>query len=123
MTIPTLVLTPEWNISQRTFIPKTTTTLGDNYSQIQNRGLEAVTEWDVKSPILPQTSINTLLSNLRTYSTSSFLWSPTGTNLKQCSLAGDWTLNYSGVFRNEVYLSISNKIITAKVRGNSITLY
>ena len=123
MSLPTLVLTPEWNINQRTFIPKMTTMLGDNYSQIQNKGLEAITEWDVKSPILPQSRINTLLSNFRTYSTGSFLWSPTGTNLKQCSLAGDWTVNYSGVFRNEVYSSISNKIITAKVRGNTFTFY
>ena len=116
--LPTLVLNPLWNISQRTFIPKITTVLGDNYSQTQNKGLEPVIEWDVKSPVMPESKLNILLGSLREYATTNFLWSPTGENLKQCALVNDWIITPSGVFNGQVYSSISNKIITSKIRNN-----
>ena len=40
--LPTLTLSPQWNITQKTFFPKNTTLLGDNYSQSQNKGFEPI---------------------------------------------------------------------------------
>ena len=116
--LPTLELSPLWNVSQRTFFPRLTTQLGDNYTQIQNKGLEPVSEWDVKSPVMPKSQLDTLLINLRNYVNTNFLWSPTGENLKQCALVSDWTVTPSGVFNGQVYSSVSNKIITSKIRNN-----
>lgn len=116
--LPTLVLSPQWNISQRTFIPKTTTILGDNYIQTQKKGLEPVIEWDVKSPVMPESKLNTLLNSLREYATTNFLWSPTGKNLKQCSLVNDWTVTPNGIFNGQVYSTVSSKIVTSKIRNN-----
>ena len=116
--LPTLTLSPQWNITQKTFFPKMTTLLGDNYSQSQNKGLEPISEWDVKSPIMPQNQLDTLLLNLRNYTTTNFLWSPTGQNLKQCSLVSDWTITPSGVFNGQVYSAVSNRIVTSKIRNN-----
>lgn len=116
--LPTLELSPLWNISQRTFLPRLTTQLGDNYTQVQNKGLEPISEWDVNSPVMPKSQLDTLLINLRNYVNTNFLWSPTGQNLKQCSLVSDWTVTPSGVFNGQVYSSVSNKIVTSKIRNN-----
>lgn len=116
--LPTLELSPLWSVSQRTFFPRMTTQLGDNYTQVQNKGLEPVSEWDVKSPVMPKSQLDTLLVNLRNYINTNFLWSPTGENLKQCALVGDWTVTPSGVFNGQVYSSVSNKIVTSKIRNN-----
>lgn len=116
--LPTLVLNPQWNISQKTLFPRMITLLGDNYSQNQNKGLEPILEWDVKSPIMPKNQLDTLLLNLRNYTTTNFLWSPTGKNLKQCSLVSDWTVTPSGIFNGQVYSTVSNRIVTSKIRNN-----
>lgn len=116
--LPTLELSPLWSVSQRTFFPRMTTQLGDNYTQVQNKGLEPVSEWDVKSPVMPKSQLDILLINLRNYINTNFLWSPTGENLKQCALVSDWTVTPSGVFNGQVYSSVSNKIVTSKIRNN-----
>jgi len=116
--LPTLELSPLWNVSQRTFLPRLTMQLGDNYTQVQNKGLEPISEWDVSSPVMPKSQLDTLLINLRNYVNTNFLWSPTGQNLKQCSLVSDWTVTPSGVFNGQVYSSVSNKIVTSKIRNN-----
>jgi phage-related protein len=113
MTLPILYLTPTWQTSQKTLIPTTKTRLGDNYSQVLTQGIFPIVEWDVRSPVYSESEVNDILSVLRQYADKSFLWSPTGQNLKEC-VCGEWVLSLIG----ENQYIISNKITASQVRSN-----
>lgn len=108
-----LELSPLWQLSQSVVIPTTKTKLGDNYSQILPQGISPFSQWDVRSPVYSKSQLTDVLANLRQYSLSSFKWSPTGEDLKEC-VCDEWVVSQVG---QDEY-TISTKITTSQVRAN-----
>lgn len=109
-----LELSPLWQLSKNTIIPTIKTRLGDNYSQILTQGISPYCEWDVRSPVYSKPELDVILADLRQYSLSSFEWSPTGEDLKEC-VCDEWTVTAVG----ENQYTISTKITSTQVRSNA----
>lgn len=78
MSIPTLVLPSQWETTKTTTLVEQTAELGDGYTQYMSVGINPVkVEWQVKSPMLTRSKMNSIVSQLETFAGFvTFNWGP-----------------------------------------------
>lgn len=78
MTIPTLILPAQWELTKTTTLTEQETKLGDGYSQYMSVGINPVNvEWEVRSPVMTRTKANLVMRQLETFAGCvTFNWSP-----------------------------------------------
>ena len=78
MSIPTLILPAQWETTKTTTLIEQVAELGDGYTQFMSVGINPVKiEWQVKSNMLTRSKVNSIVSQLETFSGFvTFGWSP-----------------------------------------------
>ncbi|EKU98055.1 Phage minor tail protein [Leptolyngbya sp. PCC 7375] len=95
--LPTLTLSPSWDISESTRIPYSESELGDGYVSRVNKTISIARQWNIRRVGLTTVEKDSLVTELSLYTgVDAFLWSPHPLLPKSAYFCDDWSVSPLG---------------------------